>query len=353
MKSLGLILIVLFSSLSLGRVPSVEPETTLPCDMTGLAVASDGSGLWFACSREWAIKRREIAEGKFNPPYVGTQSDPTEIYWLASGSSAAVKVASAKEVIQVIPAPQGARALLVMPQEHSWGTAVLYEKDKKLEVLPVDAYLLEWSADARRLYFYGGSTIQADAWNILGIYEFDSGRVRRQRLHEPTEIIRVCKANGNVYSATPAFAKSKASTVEYDSKIGYIRDVHAWDGARFSAKCTYVASEADYHGPLPWKIYETATGRVLFSFDAEGEDENKPSYSLLEWNPTHDSLMLREHTLGNQASVLEVFDVKAEKVLLQLSGADDVVTWAADGDSVLIGNGKSLLRYQIPPVKSD
>jgi hypothetical protein len=320
--------------------------------VTGLAVASDGSGVWFACSQEWAIKRREIAEGKYNPPYVGTKNDPTDVYWLAASSSAAVKIASATELIQVIPAPRGARALLVMPVEHGWGTVVLYEKGKKIRVLPVDAYLLEWSADSRKLYFYGGSTIQADAWDILGIYDFDSGRVRRQRLRRPTEIIRVCPANGKVYSATPAFPGSKASTVEYDSDVRYIRDVHEWVGARFSAKCTYVASEADYHGPLPWKIYDTATGRALFAFDAEGEDENKPSYSLLEWNPKHDALMLREHTLGNQASVVEVFDVKADSVLLQLSGAE-VITWAANGDSVLIGSGRELQRYQIPPRKSD
>ncbi len=231
--------------------------------------------------------------------------------------------------------------MVVMPEEKGWGAVFLYDQQTKIKKLPIDAYWLEWSADAKKVYFYGGSTIQADAWDILGIYDLDTGQTHRRRLRSPTEIVRVCLKNGNVYSATPVYPGSAGRTVEYDSDIHYLRQITNWLGARFSANCSFVASEADYHGPLPWKIFETGTGKTLFAFDAVDGEDKLPSYSLLEWNPRHESLMLRDHSFGGGVSVVEVFDIKTGKIVQQLPGTGSVA-WSADGDSVLMAVGTKL-----------
>jgi len=61
-------------------------------------------------------------------------------------------------------------------------------------------------------------------------------------------------------------------TVEYTPDIRFVRRINGWIGARFSAQCTFVASESDFHGPLPWSIYNTRSAKKLLQFSGEDED---------------------------------------------------------------------------------
>jgi hypothetical protein len=246
----------------------------------------------------------------------------------------------------VVAAPHNSKALVLMPQQRSRAKVILYDGPRRERALPVDAESLLWSADGTKIYFYGGSTVQADGWNILATYDLQSGAVHRTMLVEPTELIRVCPATGYVYTVTPAFPGSHASTVEYTSEIIFRRRVRQWVGATFSARCTYVASEYSFHGPLPWSIYRVNDGTRLFTY--AGLDDGKDAYYPIGWNPKVESLLLRGFVAANGQNVLEVFDVSNGHVRLTLKDTDPGgTTWSHDGSSLVVANGESLKHYPI------
>lgn len=322
-----------------------QEKTVLPCDVTGIAVASDASGVWFSCSRNLAALRRAVNAGQPAPLYTGANNDPTDLYWLPTATKVPVKIASAKGIIDVIAAPIGSQALVVMPQESGPGQVILYNRERRIKELPVDASFLLWSADSLKLYFYGGNTTESDAWNILGIYDLSTAAITRKQLREATEIVRVCPTNGHVYSVTPKYPGSAGSTVEYTPSAQFVRRIRGWVGARFSARCTYVASESSFHGPLPWSIYDVKTARKMFDFSILDEDGKKDSYWLEQWNPKHDSVLLRQYIPGNKGQpVREVFDVRSGRVLQTIPDAD-VVGWSADGNSIITADNNSLIWH--------
>ena len=344
-KSLLLALLLSLASFA----SAADAKTALPCDATSIAVAADGSGLWFGCSQGLAAEKRAEAAGKPAPNYAGTDSDPTDVYWLANGSTAPVKAASAKGVIDIMPALVGSQALFVMPQASGKSKVALFNGQQRVKDLPLNPEFLLWSADAQKIYFYGGSTVQADAWNVLAIYDLKTGAVEKKTLRTPTEILRVCPANGNVYSVTPKYPGFAGSTLEYTPELRFVRRVHGWIGAHFSAACAYVASEADFHGPLPWDIYDVSSGKILFSFAGLDEEGKTEAYRFVQWIPKHESLLLREHVMGqNRPDKLEVFDVKSGRVL-QTVPDTEVVAWSADGNSFILGEGSALVWHTITP----
>lgn len=124
-----------------------------------------------------------------------------------------------------------------------------------------------------------------------------------------------------------------------------MQKVKGWIGALFSAECKYVASEYSYHGPLPWSIYEVSTGRRLYQFSALDEEEKDDVYEPIEWNPTHDSLLLREYFPKHDGRrVLEVFDVGSGSTLETLPHAS-VVAWSADGTHVITADANRLIWH--------
>ena len=309
----------------------------IPCESPTVAVAADGSGLWLACSRNWKEIKQAKKQGQ--PPPAANAS-PTDVYWLDMATETREKIASANADIRVIAAPTGSRALIVMPQQRSWGHAFLYEGKQRVKELPVDSYFLLWSSDSQKVYFRAGSTVQADGWNILGVYDLSSGTITHVKLQEPTEILRVCPSSGKVYSAIPQYPGFAGSTVEYTDTVQFVQRIHAWMGAQFSAGCSYVASESGSHGLLPWAIYDTTNGKKLFQFAAD-EDAKGGAFSLVCWNPKHESVLLREHISEGHEPLIEVFDVRSGRVL-QTVPQSDSVEWSADGNSIIVANGASL-----------
>lgn len=282
---------------------------------------------------------RAAKEARANALPPPADESPSDLYWLGSDTYEPVKIATANGTIRVLPAPSGALSLVVEPQERS-SRVLLYRGKQEVKSLSVDDTFLLWSADARKFYFYGGTTLQADAWNVLGIYDLDSDASRRVKLKEPTEILGICPATGNVYSTSPQYPGFAGTTVEYTPTVQFVKKIRGWIGAQFSAHCNYVASESSYHGPLPWSIYNTANGKRLFQFDYTDDDTKGDMYALIAWNPSHDSILLRDH-ISKQKEFLEVFDVRSGRILQQLGELRPAV-WSADGNSIILAHANEL-----------
>jgi hypothetical protein len=337
----GLMLVLALS------VASAEEKIALPCDASEVNVASDGSGLWFTCSQNWAARKGAEREGRQPPPETGSKHNRAAVYWLGSGSNSPVKVASARASISVVEAPKGSDALVVLQQQSAWGQVVLFHREKRLRELPVDAYFLLWSSNASLVYFYGGTNVEADDWNILGIYDLKSGAWSKRKLKEPTSVLRTCPANGHVYSATPPYPGFAGRTLEYTPDLRFIRRIETYVGARFSATCRFVASESEYHGPLPWSIYAVESGKELLHFASVEEQGKEVVYDFVEWNPRHESLLLRKRIPGNgKPDAFEVFDVESKRVLQTIADAD-VIAWTADGDKIVTCRGNVLTWHAL------
>lgn len=320
-----------------------------PCNLTDFSVAADGTGVWVICRTESdKEKAADEAGRKTTAPPVGSRNDPSEVYWVDLLHGGAQRAASASGAIDVYPSPKGHMALLVLPQERSWGEVFVYDAATRQRKLPIDAYTLAWGSDASRVYFYGGTTLQADVWNILATYSLETGKTVRRKLVVPTEIVGVCGRDGHVFTTTPAYPGSAGATIEYDSDLRFIRWVRRWIGARFSANCRYVASEQSYHGPLPWSVYDISTERRLFHFDYFGDEGKEDSFELIAWNPARESLMLRRlYPLGKEPADLQVFDVAMGRVRLRLPDSRRGIAWSADGRFVLMGCRRAIEFHEV------
>lgn len=303
-------------SFALAVVCSAQ-ERNLPCEVTSFALAADDSGTWFECSNV--------------------------VYWLGSKSSAPQKIAFAEFAIDIVPAPSGSQVLLSIPAKSKPNRVALFDRERFLKTLPNSPLVMAWSADARKLYIESGPS-NGNSAAAVAVYDLNSGSSTRRKLLEPTEMLRTCSSTGHVYTTTPKYPGYKGSTVEYTADIQLLRTIRGWNGARFSATCSYVASESDFHGPLAWSIYETATGKVLHRF-ADMNESTGEFYSVVEWNPRVESLLLRRHYAGD-AAVDEVYDVEEDRVVRSFSRAVGIA-WSPNGKSVVFASGKKLVRQDI------
>jgi hypothetical protein len=293
-------------------------ERNLPCDVTTFALAADDSGTWFECSNV--------------------------VYWLGSKSAEPLRIASSEYGIDTLPAPRGSEALLSIALKSRPNRVALMNRDQLLKSLPNSPVVMAWSADAKKIYIESGPS-KSDAVPSVAVYDLASGSSISRKLVVPTETLRTCASSGHVYTTTPKYPGFGGSTFEYTADLKPLNAIRGWNGARLSATCSYVASESDFHGPLAWSIYETATGKVLHKF-AEMNDETGEFYSVIEWNPRIDSLLLRKHYSGG-ATVDEVYDVEENRVVRSFKGAV-AITWSPNGESVVFGSGKRLVRQSIP-----
>ena len=168
--------------------------------------------------------------------------------------------------------------ILVLPKERGSGLAILYDGPRRVAELPIDPSFLVWSADASKIYFYGGSTIQSDAWNILGVLRLNGLAVSREKLVEPTQNVYVCSDSGHLFTGDPIPNKQgelEATAAEYDSDVRFLRRITEFLPGHFSVSCRYVATEQNLHGPLPWEIIEVATGKRLLHFKYTGEKKEE------------------------------------------------------------------------------
>jgi hypothetical protein len=223
-----------------------------------------------------------------------------------------------------------------------------------------------WGADARRIFFHGGSTLEAEAWNILGILSVKDLAVSKRALLEPTESLYVCAATGHLftgYATRGSNGELKGKfTVDYDSETNRPQRVDRFPPGDFSATCRYVATTSSFHGPVPWGIFEVATGQELFHFDFTAEGR-KDEFEFHSWNPRQDQLFLRvsypasRGKAGEDRTRLELVDLRRRRVLESFASSSDgvdwpdEVAWSNDGMWLIIARGNSLVFHPTPKVE--
>jgi hypothetical protein len=279
-----------------------------------------------------------------------TSHSLTEVYALEVSSGRVTPLANPEGRVEIAAAPVGTEMILVLPQEKGNGLPVLYDGPRKVAELQIDPHLLVWSADASKLYFYGGSTKEGDAWNILGVLRLNGLVVSREKLAEPTESVHICAVNGHLFTGDPIpndKGQLAANAVEYDPDLRLVRRLTEFLPGNFSANCRYVATEQSYHGPLPWEIIDVTTGHRLMRFEFTGELKRE-EFEFGSWNPRRDDIFLRfaEQAMSSETGVmpstLQVFDLKEQRVLKSFDDVPRNVAWSKDGRRIVFSRANSL-----------
>ncbi|HTK94428.1 MAG TPA: hypothetical protein VL382_02225 [Terriglobales bacterium] len=329
-----------------------QKSYTLPCLAQTIAPSADGTVLWFTCrtGAKWDQFQKEAAAakaaGKEAPSY-GTNAFQDALYALDLGNGNVAKLGEGMAQIEIHPAPKAALAVVTFPQDKGHDKAILYKAGMKGPELPIDPSFLLWSADATHLYFYGGTTLQQDAWNLLGELELATMKKSQTKLRHPGENAYVCERDGHVYAGDPAADKPGSVNDEYDAEGKFVTSAHRFPAGHFSAQCKYVATEDSWHGPLPWFVVDTASGQQLMEIQFGGE--GKPGeYDFRAWNPARETVLLRTAWSDDKMTV-EAFDVVLRKALLSSTEADDApVAWSADGKAIVVARGKELVFVPVP-----
>jgi hypothetical protein len=351
--------LVLSPKLVLGEKPApVERTYDLPCEVTSFDQSGDGSIVWFACKDRslWKRWQSDAAEAgkqkKLPPPPPVTVYSRTEVYAIEISSGRITALGGAEGRVEIVAAPLGTRMVLVLPEDKGPGRPVLYDGTRKVTELPIDpSRLLLWSPDARKIYFYGGSTIEAEAWDILGVLQLDGLVVIREKLLEATESFHICTGNGHIFTGDPIPNEKgdlEANTVEYDPDLKSPQRITKFLPGVFSASCRYVATEQSFHGPLPGEIIDVATGQRLMRFEFTGEGK-KVEFEFQSWNPKRDDIFLRLVDLpmnsetGLSNGLVQVFQLGKQRVLESFNDISGNVAWSRDGRSLVFPRANSLV----------
>lgn len=191
--------------------------------------------------------------------------------------------------------------------------------------------------------------------DILGVLRLSDMAVSREKPLEPTETVHICRANGHLFTGDPIpnqEGKLEARTVEYDPDLRTSQCVTAFLPGTFSPTCRYVATEQNSHGPLPWDIIDVTNGHPILHFDYTGEG-TKEEFEFHSWNPRRDEIFLRfmdpplNGKNGAQNPVLQVFDLRQQRVLQSFDNFSGNVAWSKDGKSLLGSRGHSLVFHPI------
>ncbi len=211
MRTLLLPLLLLWAA---GIAAGADRTYKLPCDIDAFSPSGDGTAVWIAC---------------FEPTKTPPQSNYLRrsiVYALDTASGRLTELARATGAIRTEAAPVGTKAVIVLPEDRGNGKAVLYDGTRAITTLAIDPSFLGWSADAKQIYFYGGSTIQSDAWDILGVVQVNGLAVSRKKLAAPTEPVYVCPRTGHVFtgvvSVDDAGRLKPNAAVEYDAALHLI-----------------------------------------------------------------------------------------------------------------------------------
>jgi hypothetical protein len=186
---------------------------------------------------------------------------------------------------------------------------------------------------------------------ILGVLRLNGLEVSREKLVEPTENVYVCSDSGHIFTGDPipnSQGELKASTVEYDSDVNFLRRITTFLPGNFSATCRFVATEESFHGPLPWEIIEVATGKRLLRFEYTGEGKEE-EFEFDSWNPKREDVFLRSavQPLDSQnrvqQPVVQVFSLVKRNVLHSFRDVPGQVAWSSDGENLVFLRWNSLV----------
>ena len=231
--------------------------------------------------------------------------------------------------------------VFVLNDESRKDAAVLYEGYSRVARLPINPWYFAWGAGGKRLLITVETPRDADAWWGVGVLNPQGLAVVRRDLLEPTEDLFVCPSTGHVFTGFADFRNGlkPEHAVEYDSDVTHPRRLRNFPPGHFSANCKYVATTDFFHGPVPWGIFEVSTGRKLI--------EEKLPGGFHSWNPRREEILLL-NVYSAKMPGAEIFDVLRQKVLKFFAVSDEEVTWAADGASLIISRGNSLVFEPTP-----
>jgi len=326
----------------------------LPCEITSVAPSGDGKLVWVSCF---------TPDSKYRSPGVPAAEDtrPSILYMVDSATGRLTDLLHGVGRIQIVAAPVGAKAAIVVPgvitsKKGSAGKVLLYVGSREISAPPIGPEYITWSADASRIYFHAGSTIQADAWNILGVARLDTLVVSRTKLSVATEDVNICRQSGHLFAGVVPFDNGRAlpyPAAEYDPDLHYVgRNARIPPGS-FSATCRYVATPSSFpHGPAPWRVVATATGLPLMQFEFEGEGR-KEEFEFRSWNPAQEDLLIRFRYRASGPndvkSDLQVFDVLRRLVIDSVPDFEGEAAWSSDGKSLILARGHSLVFHEVSP----
>jgi hypothetical protein len=311
----------------------------LPCEPQSTAMAADGSTAWIACE--------EVGTGELKSDWLYRNW----IYALDLRSGRARKISEGHGVVRFLPSPRDSEAIMMRWGEKQAKRALLVNGHGVVKELPIES-AIDWSPDGAKVYFEAGSTIEAEAWNILGILSVKDRTMQRVKLTVAAEGLSVCASTGELYFGDPDIDETgnlTADAMEYDPNGKQKAKVEAFPPGTFSAKCRFVATGESSHGPMPWEIVETATGKRLAWFDAD-DSASAPWTSFFAWNPRRESLYLRttdtpvKGSDSKMRTVLQAVDAIDGRVLAEFPEFGGAAAWSADGESVMIVTGKKLRR---------
>ena len=306
-----------------------------PCEIASFAVSADMTMAWVSCFR---LDPTHTAEA---------WQRPSSLYALDIASGTLSEVREATGWIRIIAAPAGARAIAVIPQKGGIARGFFYQGQREVSQIPIATEYLSWSADGRSVYFYGRTTIEADAWNILGVFRPDTDAISRTRLAVPTEEVNVCAANRHVFAGIVSYdlhgnAKPYAAA-ECDADLLFIRRNPKVPPGSFSATCRYVASPHSFsHGPVPWRVIDANTGKALLRVEFTGEG-GPEDFEFKSWNPQQDRLLLRLRYRSDALPDLQVFDILHRTVVDSIPDFTGEAAWSRDGEFLICSRGQTLV----------
>jgi hypothetical protein len=309
----------------------------LPCQPDSIAASADGSTVWIACE--------EKGHGSLKSDWVYRNW----VYAADLQSGRLQKISTGHGFVGFLPAPHGMGAVMTRVGEMHPKHALLLSGAKIVKQLPID-WPIAWSGDGTNLYFDAGSTVQAEAWDILGILHLNDMSIEKVQLTSAAEGIDVCAATGEIYQGESELDREGNLSFEvrvYDANGKFLRKPAGIPSGRFSANCRYMATDDSFHGPVPWEIFDVAAGKRLELFpDADHSGSSWQSFGA--WNPRTENLYLRtlETPVKDSATetntVLQIADAATGKLVASRADFGDMVTWSSDGASVLVAKDSKL-----------
>lgn len=205
--------------------------------------------MWIAC-----LEPLKTLPGESAPRHVSGSFRPTTVYALSIQSGGLTELFRSAGFTSISAAPVGNRVVFVSNDQSRKDEAVLYQGTHRVVKLSIDPRYFVWSTDAKRIFFYGGQTTEANAWNILGILSLLDFSVSKRQLLEVTEQVFTCAATGHVFTGFVDYENGLKPmlAVDYDSDVSHPQRLEKFPPGHFSANCKYVATTESYHGPVPW-----------------------------------------------------------------------------------------------------
>jgi hypothetical protein len=328
--ALGIIAAVIFAAVAIFQLRG-QPHRehySLPCHAAPFAPSGDGTIIWFACR---------------DAPLIGealTAFSRATLYALELTSGRSTELAHLPGIIGISAAPVGNKVAFFWPDESGKDEMVLYRGTRRIGKAPTDAWPVAWSVDAKRMLFFGGSTIEdGDTWNILGILDLKDLTVSKRTSLEPTEGVYVCPTTGHIFAGS-------RETIDYDPELRSPRRITEFPPGDVSAVGSYIATtSALFHGPAPWGIFDTASRREVAHFKLTGEGQ-EDEYGFHSWNPRLDRLFLRirypAHSIFGQDTTVEMVDLAHQRILQSFRVSSDDAVWSSDGKWLITSEGSVL-----------